>query len=431
MKKITQKKSIFNLLYKYRKFILILAIFIFSFFLRAYDMNNDYPFGWDQVDNAWAAKNILINHSLPLVGMVAKQNTGFFIGPTYYYFTSFFYYLTDLNPIASQCIALITSVFTFSVIFFITKKLFNFKVALIACLINSVSFLGYLFDAVQWPVAFLPGISLIIFYFLFKILNGHIKYMLPLALISGFTFHIHFTAIFFPIIIVLCLPFFPRNRKVIFYLLLSIPLFIVWFIPNLIYQLQNNSQLGNLSNYLNTYYHGLHLKRFLQLTGDGLIQFDPYLYFQALKPFKLLIIPVFLFVFLRKKLSKERIIFSYLILLFFMVPWFVFSTYKGEISDYYFSINRFLALSILSYLLSKMLSVKNWIAKLAVLSLLIYYSLFNLNNIFHYNDEGGLKKRLDKVKPYIESHKKVEFQEGVPESYIYYYLMRQKGVIVY
>ncbi len=431
MKRIPQKKSIINLLYKYRKFLLILALFIFSFSLRAHDMNNDYPFGWDQVDNAWTAKNIIINHKFPLVGMVAKQNTGFFIGPIYYYFISFFYYLTNLNPIALQYVALTTSVFTFFVIFFITKKLFNFKVAIIACFINSVSFLGYLFDTVQWPVAFLPGISLIIFYFLLKVLKGNIKYILPLAAISGFAFHIHFTAIFFPIIIVLCLPFFPRNKKTFYYLLLSIPLFLVWFIPNLIYQFQHSSQLSNLSNYLSVYYHGFHLKRFLQLTRDGLIQFDPYLYFQALKPLKILVIPLFLFVFLRKSISRDKMVFSYLVLVFFLVPWLVFSTYKGEISDYYFSINRFIVLFILSYLIFKLFSFKNMIIKITVLGFLIYYSYLNLNSILHYDDGGGLRERFEKVKPYVESNHRIEFQEGAAESYIYYYFMKQKGVEVY
>src|SRR3989344_5298084 len=267
MKLIFHNNPFFNWLCKYRKYLLISIVFILPFFLRAYDMDNKYPFGWDQVDNAWAAKNLIVNHEFPLVGMVAKQNTGFSIGPAYYYFVAFFYWLTNLNPVASQYIALTTSIFTFFAIFFVAKKLFNFKVALIACFINSISSTGFSSDTVQWPVSFLPGISLLIFYFLYKLLKGEEKYIIFLALITGLAFHIHFTAVFFPIIILLCLPFFPRNRKMILYSFLSVPLFIIWFIPNLIYQLQNSSQLSNLSGYLNTYYHGLHLRRFIQLTG--------------------------------------------------------------------------------------------------------------------------------------------------------------------
>lgn len=421
MKKILQHKSFF----------LITSLFFFSFFLRVYGMENKYPFGWDQVDNAWAAKAIISDHRFPLVGMVVKQNTGFFIGPLYYYFVAIFYWITDLNPVASHYIALTTSIFTFFTIFFVARKLFSFEVALLACLINSVTFAGFYFDIVQWPVSFLPGVSLLIFYFLFKLLKGEEKYVLALSIVTGLAFNIHFTAIFFPIIIFLCLPFAPRSKKMLLYSLMSIPLFLIFFIPNIISQLQNSSQVVNISKYLTSYYHGFHLTRFIQITGDGIIQFDPYLYFQAIKPFKILIIPIFFFLFLREKISKERMILLYLVIIFFLVPWLVFSTYRGEISDYYFSINRFIALFIISYLLVKTLAVRNWIVKIIVLGFIAYYSYFNIINIFNYTDEGRLEKRLDKVIPYIESNQRVEFQEGVGESYIYYYLMRKKGVNVY
>ena len=431
MKKDPARKSISGFFYKYREIILLLIVFFTAFFLRAYDMDGKYPFGWDQVDNAWAAKNILINHQFPLVGMVAKGNAGFFIGPTYYYLVAFFYWLTNLNPAASHDIALLASVFTFFVIFFVVKKIFSFKIALLACLINSISAAGFYFDTVQWPVSFLPGVSLLIFYFLYKLLKGEERYVIFLALITGLAFHLHFTAVFFPLIIILCIPFFPRSKKMLLYLFASVPLFLIWFIPNLISQMQNSSQLSNLTNYLNTYYHGVHLTRFLQLTGDGLVQFDPFLSFAAIKPFKIFILPLFLLIFFKEKFSKDRIILSYMILIFFLVPWFVFSTYKGEISDYYFSINRFIALLTISYLLVRILSVKNWVVKFIVLGLLAYYSYFNLNIILHYNDGGGLKNRFGKVNSYIRSNRRIEFQEGAPDSYIYYYLMREKGTIAY
>jgi len=394
-------------------------------------MDVKYPFGWDQVDNAWAAKNIIVNHEFPLVGMVAKGNTGFFIGPLYYYFVTLFYWTTGLNPVASQYIALTTSIFTFFAIFFVVKKIFNFKIALIACLVNSVASSGFYFDSVQWPVGFLPGISLLIFYFLYKLLKGKEKYVLYLAIMMGLAFHIHFTAVFFPIIALLCLPFFPRTKKMFLYLLLSVPLFLVWFVPNLISQIQNSSQLSNMSNYLNTYYHGFHLRRFMQLTGDGLIQFDPFLFFVQIKPLKILILPIFILVFFREKISRDRMVFVYLTLIFFLVPWLVFSVYRGEISDYYFSINRYIVLFILSYLLSKLLFAKMLLIKVLAIILLVFYSYQNLNLVINYKSENGLKAKIERIEQEIKIDHRVEFQHGASESYIYYYLMKQRGISVY
>ena len=431
MTKILRSKSFFKWLFKYRLLFLLFSIFVLFFFSRAYGMDVKYTFGWDQVDNAWAAKNIIVNHEFPLVGMVAKGNTGFFIGPLYYYFVALFYWITGLNPVASQYIALTTSIFTFFAIFFVVKKIFNFKIALIACLVNSVASSGFYFDSVQWPIGFLSGISLLIFYFLYKLLKGKEKYVLYLAIMMGLAFHIHFTAVFFPIIVLFCLPFFPRTKKMFLYLLLSVPLFLVWFVPNFISQMQNSSQLSNMSSYLSTYYHGFHLRRFIQLTGDGLIQFDPFLFFVQIKPFKILILPIFILVFLKEKISRDRMVFVYLTLVFFLVPWLIFSVYRGEISDYYFSINRYIVLFILSYLLSKLLFAKMLLIKVLAVILLVFYSYQNLNLVINYKSENGLKAKIERVEQEIKVDHRVEFQHGASESYIYYYLMKQRGISVY
>ncbi|MDP2585275.1 MAG: glycosyltransferase family 39 protein [Candidatus Levybacteria bacterium] len=431
MKKIPQGNAIPNWFYKNRNVLLILAVFILSFSLRAYSMDTKYPFGWDQVDNAWAANKIIVNHEFPLVGMVAKGNSGFFIGPAYYYFVAFFYWLTNLNPVASHYIALFMSTFTFFAIFFVTKKIFSFKIALLACFINTVAVAGFSFDSVQWPVSFLPGISLLIFYFLYRLLKGEEKYIIFLAIMVGLAFQIHFTAIFFPIIILLCLPFLPRTKKMFTYSLVSIPLFLIWIAPNIIAQINGNSQSSHLASYISTYYHGFHLRRMTQLIRDAVIQFDAYLFFDKIKSFKIIILPLFFLVYFWKSVSKVKLKFSYLVILWFLVPWIVFTTYRGEISDYYFSMNRFIALLILSYLLSKLVFSKKLLVQIIVIIFLVYYSYQNLNSILNYRDGVAFEERFENIMPYIDSGRKVEFRQGAAESYIYYYLMRKKGVIVY
>ncbi len=185
--------------------IIFLILFFVHLFLQFYQIETKNPFGWDQVDNAWAAQRIIENHEYPLAGMQAKLNSGIFIGPLYYYLAAFFYFLTYLDPIASGILAGVTSIFTFFVIYFITSKLFSKKIALIAVFIYTVSFYSILFDKTQWPVNFITSLSLIIFYSLFNVLNGKIKYLLLLALALGFSFHIHFTSIFYIMIVLFSL----------------------------------------------------------------------------------------------------------------------------------------------------------------------------------------------------------------------------------
>ena len=170
-----QLKKFWAFLSKNKSSILIIAIFLLGIFLRMYQMDFKYPFGYDQVDNAWAAKNIIVNHRFTLVGMVAKVDSGIYIGPAYYYLVALFYFICNLNPEASHAVAIISSIFTFWTIFYVFKKLFSTEFAVIAVLINTFNYHALNFDSVLWPVQLLPGVSLIIFYLLYKVVLGDVK----------------------------------------------------------------------------------------------------------------------------------------------------------------------------------------------------------------------------------------------------------------
>ncbi len=407
----------------------VIIVFAIEIVLRSYQIDIKNPFGYDQVDNAWAAKNIIVNHWYPLVGMVAKANSGIYIGPAYYYLISVFYWFSNLNPVASSLFAIFTSAVSFWILYYATSRLFSKEVAFIAVFINTFNFITMLFDKIQWPVGFLPAISLLIFYLLYKSITGDIKKLIPLGIAIGIAFNLHFTAIFFPIIALLCFPFLPRTRQTLKYLFLSLLSFIPWLIPSGIYMWVNKTSGSNVS-YINNYYHGFHLRRFLQIIGDAFLHFDTYLP-DNIKKIKLALPIIFAIVYLKDKIKNEnKIKFLYIAGLFFLVPWIVFSTYKGEMTDYYYSIHRFLALVIISYLIYKIWLVKNIVAKAFVLVMLSIYAYYNLAMYLPYKDVG-LAKRTERAVDAVNGGSRIEFQVGVPESYIYYYLMRQRGKDVY
>lgn len=426
-------KKIWKSLLKNKISVIVLVIFLFEVFLRFYQMDTKNPFGYDQVDNAWAAKNIIIGGKIPLVGFEAKGNTGIFIGPVYYYLISFFYWIFNLNPIASGVSAGLTSIFTFWSLFYVAKKIFSWQVAVIAVFINTVAFNGIYFDKLQGPVNFIPAVSILIFYFLYKVITGNHKYIIALSLAIGFSFHLHFTAIFFPMIVLFSLPFFPRTKETIKYIFISLPLFLIWFIPSAISQLtEGNSQTAHLINYFRTYYHGFHLRRLIQLLGDSLIQFEEFFGFNnMLKPLKYLFVPGFFFFYLYKAISREKLMLCFLIVLWFLVPLLVFTTYAGEISNYYFSVNRFVALLIISYFFARIWIIKNIIPKAIVLIILIYFAIINVGYFLNYIDDNSLSGSEKRVQKEIKQSKKVSFQQGVPDSYLYWYYMWQKGQNVY
>lgn len=415
------------ILLKNTEFIVLLLIGVLFLFFRAYGLETKSIFGIDQVTNGWAAKSILVDGDWPLVGMIAKGNTGFYIGPFYYYFVAFFYKLTNLDPIAAPLISLATSLISIGFIYFIVKRIFNKWVAIIAVFIHSVSAFTIQFDRIQWPVAFIPVVSLIIFYCLYQISQKKENYIIPLCITFGFSFHIHFTSVFYIAFILLALPFFPFTKKALIHIAVGLFLLVLFFIPTYISEQQSKgSQVKHFDSFLESNYHGIHLRRIMQLMGDAFIQFEGYLTFKFLKPLKYLLIPLFVFLLLKKVRTRREIVLSYLVIIWFAVPWFIFSTYKGELTDYYFSVTLPICLMIVSYLLYRLFAIKK--SKIMIGLGLLFAGLYLAINSqrFFKQSAWGIEYYKNIVFDRVEREGVIPFQEGTTESFFYYVFFEYK-----
>jgi hypothetical protein len=161
-----------------------------------------------------------------------------------------------------------------------------------------------------------------------------------------------------------------------------------------------------------------------QLVGDALIEFNPYLIFDKFAAFKFIAIPLFFILYLYKSLNTERKKFVYLLFIWFLVPWIVFTTYSGEISDYYFATTRCVALLVLSYFIYRIWKIEYKVAKAIVIIFLVVYCWYGFMNYLPYRDPNNLTKKEATVMQSVNNSTRIEFQVGVPESYIYYYYMK-------
>ena len=426
MKKNQTATNVLSFFYKHWIWLFVAVIFAAHVFLRAYQLEQRAQFSWDQVDNAWVSKNMIVNHEFPLVGMQARQGTGIFIGPAYYYFVAFFYWISNLDPVVSPIIAVLVSIFTFFVIFFTTKKIFSLPVALFAVLIHTVSLYLITFDRIQWPVAFIPAVSLLIFYFLYKTIMGNPKYLLPLGFVLGFSFHIHFTSVLYPIIMLLALPFFPRKKDTIIFGALGLVACFVWFVPMVILLITSKTkQVNAIGSFMQTYYHGFHLRRMVQIAGDAFIQFAAIFTIPFVKVLQYLVVPLFGFLYIRRNPNKQSVRIIYLVVLWVLVPWIIMTMYSGEISDYFYALEQPIFLIITSFILWYFFSLKYVFAKAIVLVLLGIYIFVNLQSYFNQPSMKGLS--YFKTITYRQAVNKSgnAFLYGAPESYLYYFYTRQ------
>lgn len=410
-----------------RFFPLILGLLFFTHILfMFYNLEKWAVFGWDQIDNAWAAVRILVAHKLPLLGMVAKGNSGIYIGPLYYYLVAAFYFLTGLNPIASPLLAGITSLFSFWVIYWVAKNIFNKNVALVSCFIYTFSSSIIISERIQWPINFIAPFSLLIFYFLYKAIAGQSKYLIPLAAVTGLSFHIHFTSLFFLISIALSLPLLKWDKKIWKYMTGALIIGILFLIPQIIYYIssENSGKLTGYSGYLTTYYHGLHLRRMLQLSHDAFIKFQFILEqsFPFLRNAVFFFIPAFFLTSYTRKHNRTLFKLWYLITLWVFVPWIIFTMYSGEISDYYFNGQLYIAILIFSYLTVWIWDQKKIFLKIVVILFWAYYAYTNVLEFTKMHDSHFIKDR-ENARTAASENKRIEYGDGDPKSYMYYFYM--------
>lgn len=384
--------------------VLLLSAFIF---LRFWDIEGRMQFTWDQVQNAWVMKDMLVDHKMPLEGMVAKLNSGIHIGPAYYYLLVPFYWVYNLEPVAAGVFAGVVALITAGVLFVAVKKLFSNRIALAALAFYTFSTRIITQDRIAWPVIFLPMLAIGVYFSLVRIMEGRTKYLLLLAAVLGFSLHIHFTAIFFFLYTLLCVPFMAGKKNFWKYTAVALPVFFVWILPMI------GRTPGNL-NYFQTYYHGFHFVRVAQLIGDALIEFPAIIGISQLRILSYLMLPLFLY------FSRKNFRLFYLTIMWFLVPLIVFSLYSGEISDYYFTVTRPIVVLIYAYIVVKFLAMGKWWITLPCVLLCMYVLLYNMNVFFRNNFGNHVGKIRKEVLSEIEKGNTLNFAEGDPKSYFYY-----------
>lgn len=406
-----------NILITSKPWIFFIPILIIGLYLRFYRIEEALSFQWDQGRDAFVVRDIL-HGKYTLIG--PRTGVGHFhLGPIYYYLLVPFFYVTNLDPMASNYFNIIANIINFIILFVVTKKIFNNHAALFITLIYATS--QYLMKSrVPWNVTLMPGIAALIFFSIIKVYQENYKWVFVAWTLSGFFFNLHFTAVFLPLIVMTSFIFVKDKIRVLKYSLLSLPLYFVWFLPNILYGVQNfNADYYRLQGFLRDYYIGFHLRFMLYRLPDSLIQFDTILNYPPISYLKFIIPVVFLYVSLFLGKEKKDRVFAYLISLWFIIPLIGFTIYGGPISDYYFLFSVPMVLFVLWYLLEKVLQLK-------IKPIYILYGIF-LGLYIYYNTKGswikpaygGLRAQKNGVRNEIMSGRKIDYEEGDIGAYLY------------
>ncbi len=399
----------------------LIFLFAFHIFFRFSSLEARASLGWDQIDSAWAAKSIVVDRHLVLEGPVAKGNTGIYMGPLYYYLIAIVYFFTHMDPIASPIFAALTATLNAVIVYWVTRKLFNENVALIALFINTFSINVIERDHIQNAIQFTVPVSYLIFYFLYRVITDSPRHLLHLGVMAGLSFHVDFTSVLYPMIIFPTLPFFPWMKKNLVYIAGAIVLFLVFLSPILAVFIQgHNSATINYVALFQTFYHGFHVQRVLQLSHDAFISIENILQERFFRPFVFTVIPAFIALYYKEKRDTKALKLFYLIGLWFIVPWLVLSTYKGELTSSYFSLPYNLSLAMIAYILWRVFRAKLMFIRFIPAALLISYAILNTNTFLH-TVSGTMPRQRRAVLDAIARNEVIEFKDRHADSFFYDY----------
>lgn len=168
-------------------FFLIIALAVF---LRFYKIKEVANFDFDQEYAANFAYSVVKEFPIQLIGQ-GLSIQGLFMGPLYFYYLVPFFMLTNLHPIGGVIGSAVFGIITILVYFFVARKIFGTKAALVIAFLRSVLYIELGND---WALA--PGLQadipvVLTWYFFLEYWKGSTKIFPWIGFIFGIYTSLH------------------------------------------------------------------------------------------------------------------------------------------------------------------------------------------------------------------------------------------------
>ena len=382
--------------------ILLALILVLAAFMRLYMISKYMTFLGDEGRDALVAKGILEGH-LTLLGPRASAGD-FFTGPIYYYMMAPFLWLFHLDPVGPAVMVALFGIATVFLIYYVGKKWFDERSALIAAALYAVSPLVIIYSHSSWNPDTVPFFSLLTLALLYKAVTTvrSWKYYVLIGFLLGICIQLHYISLVLAAVVAisLLLMHWYLNGKVKIvpiiknYLQIFVG-FLIGFSPFLAFELRHNfMNFRAIAAFLTKDTHSGYqtYQAFYQPIADVFFRLFGRLVFAFPLPvdypkFQLLnlqlaglLVVIFAFTaiyFLIKHKNKFVVI---LFLTWLLLGVLLFGLYKKPIYDYYLVFMFPLPFFLIGNLLGKLFDLKQKKIHYGMLLSLVFFS-----GIFGYN----------------------------------------------
>jgi hypothetical protein len=175
--------NIVNFVSKFGKYEFgLTAILATALFLGFYKINELMAFIGDQGWFYLSARDILLSHQIPLVG-IASSHPWLHQGPMWTYLLAFFLWLFNFNPVSGAYLSIAFGILSVLGIYLLGSALFSKRVGLIASLLYAASPLATYCMRLPYHTSPIPLLVIALTFFIYKINKGDYNY-LPLSILS-------------------------------------------------------------------------------------------------------------------------------------------------------------------------------------------------------------------------------------------------------
>ncbi len=345
-------KAIINKLNFVIKDKLLLALFLFAFVSRFYNIVDGFYFDYDQEVVANTAYNFFKLHGLSFIGQELSFQ-GFFLGPLHNWIGFFPYVACNLHPDCSPFFYGAISALTIIPFYCLIKKLIDKKTAVIACIIYSISASQINLERSTNSNFFLFISSIVLLYSLYKYFEVNEKYLILGAFVAGMA-----TVNFNPVYIFSSLAFFAtsifKKRKNYIIFAIAIFTFMVNFFPLLLFNFRHNGIfLNSMVNFIKSNTQNAHSSNnpIFLLFHINLPFYANYLFANGdlVVQLSILILIMISSIYVIKSKKMHFLLFPATL----MFTYIGLSFYKGHIPDYYFQQTLPFMIILISYIIAK------------------------------------------------------------------------------
>ena len=224
-------------------YVLIISILLLVAGIRLYKLPEEMFFIGDQGWFYLSARDLLMSHQIPLVG-ITSSHVWLHQGPIWTYILALGLLFANFNPIAGAIISLVSALLTAFVLFWIGKKYFNSLSGLLSAFFYAISPLMIMFDRMPYHTTLIPFAMTLLIFCLFSWVNNNLNYLPWIMLILALLYNLEIsTSLMFGVVGIMLFygykkqkPWFIglqnqkiKNKSILFFLIPMLPMLIYDF----------------------------------------------------------------------------------------------------------------------------------------------------------------------------------------------------------